>query len=245
MPDFTFRIRFQISPNERLMTDATEWFFTIPGSPRQVRIVSRDGQTPIQDATEFVAVSRGWASSEEASRAGEHFEVALATALTHMGIGVDFGRRMPKAWATTSWLAELSQGAGCPVLNDSPGLMVYGTDPTPSFIAVSGTGHAGKGLAYVEQALAVAVAHPLSFTDRERIAFDLLNASFFERSNETRFLTLVMAVEVLLESQSKSETARQHVEKLMTLTRETKECSVETFLTGSGQEHEVVGQHAE
>ena len=218
MPDFTFRIRFQLSPHERLMADATEWHFALPASPRQVRMTSRDERQPIQDANEFVAVSSEWTSQAEAQHAGERFQTAMTVALTSTGIGVDFGRRMAQGWFVTTALAEMSQRAGRPVLNDAPGLMVYETEPAPQLVGVLGTGYSGSGIAMFERALSVEVANPRSLSDRERLSLELLNASFFEGSSETQFLPLVMAVEALLQPRPKSDAGREHVESLITLT---------------------------
>ena len=44
-----------------------------------------------------------------------------------------------------------------------------------------------------------AIEYGETMTDRERVAFQLFSTSFFEASADTRLLTLMMAVEALLE----------------------------------------------
>ena len=62
------------------------------------------------------------------------------------------------------------------------------------------------------------LTHPHELTNRERLSLDLYNASFFEISPHARFLTLVMAVEALLEPEPRPDPVRAHVEELIRLT---------------------------
>jgi len=60
---------------------------------------------------------------------------------------------------------------------------------------------------------------PILLSPRERLSIDVFNASFFQKSEDVRFLLLVMAIEALLESERRSANALGHVEKLIEITK--------------------------
>jgi hypothetical protein len=57
---------------------------------------------------------------------------------------------------------------------------------------------------------------PISLTSRERLAIDLFNTSFLESSSATRLLTLVMAIELLLDLQLRSPAVVGLIESFLT-----------------------------
>lgn len=59
----------------------------------------------------------------------------------------------------------------------------------------------------------------MELTPKERIAFEVFNASFFQPSADARFLLRVMAIEALLEPRPRDAAARQHVESLIAATQ--------------------------
>jgi hypothetical protein len=63
-------------------------------------------------------------------------------------------------------------------------------------------------------------AYDLSWapSERESLAFELYNESFFEKSPRARFLALVIAVEALLDPKPRGSTAAEHVQQLIDMT---------------------------
>jgi hypothetical protein len=71
----------------------------------------------------------------------------------------------------------------------------------------------------------IALNNNLDISKRERVSFDLYNAAHFEKSERARFLTLVIAVEALLEPESRSLVAREHVTELIQITKNSQSLS--------------------
>jgi hypothetical protein len=60
----------------------------------------------------------------------------------------------------------------------------------------------------------------LTIPDRDRLAYDLYAASFFQRGPDARYLMLMAALEALIEPQPRPAASIEHVERLIELTSE-------------------------
>ncbi|MDP9403921.1 MAG: hypothetical protein M3P85_11490, partial [Actinomycetota bacterium] len=107
-----------------------------------------------------------------------------------------------------------------PILQERLGLHVYPCKPPPRFARAGGglavLGHPGWR---IEKALRSSIAKHPSFNEQEELAYHLFSASFFQRSSDARFLSLMMAVETLIAPQPRPYRVRSHVESLITATR--------------------------
>ena len=63
------------------------------------------------------------------------------------------------------------------------------------------------------------------FSNKELLAFELFGASFFERTERTRFLTLMIAIEVMLETEKHNTEVQNHIGKLISATYASSEIS--------------------
>jgi hypothetical protein len=200
MPDYSFRLRVDVAPGVALNAETN--VATLATSPNG-GLVELMGATdlPISQSTRVSLRGSGYSSESEAERAGQHFSAAFALALVRHRVGVELWARRGGGMVLPAGLEMLEKQLGERVLNDSAGLMVFETDPPPKFAsfnanAVRGASFEAFSKTFTELAKE---AHPLS--ERERIAIDLYNASFFEPAADTRLITLVMAVEALLDLQ--------------------------------------------
>jgi hypothetical protein len=139
--------------------------------------------------------------------------------LARLRIGVDFGNRAPKSAFTLAGLAMLEAQTGCRVLNDIHGPMVFETDPPPRFALFSADGLRGVKKGHFETIFERALSTLRNLSARERLSFELFNASFFQTSADTRFIMLVMAIEALIEPVHRSKEATDHVDSLIEATK--------------------------
>jgi hypothetical protein len=105
------------------------------------------------------------------------------------------------------------------IRNNTHGLIAYPSTEQPVFVALENFDKSFVVLLpldRLEQAFAAAIAVNHILTDRERVAFSLFNASFFQSTAEGRFLLLVMAVEVLIDPSDESPEVRQKIEEFIT-----------------------------
>jgi hypothetical protein len=121
----------------------------------------------------------------------------------------------------------LGAQSGLRVLNDVHGLMVYESEPPPRFAAISADALRGVPQDHFEKIFSHALVRPRVINERERLSLELFNASFFQKSADSRFLVLVMAVEALLEPSLRSSAALLHVESLIAATNRPESLSPE------------------
>lgn len=226
MSPFTFRYRLNLSPRSRLDIDTVSWEATPEGAAPRLVISSPDGETPIKESARLVFKSDGWPSEDEAVSAGQLYFPALALTLARLRVGADYGDRTPKSGFTPAGLSLLEQQHDHRFLNDELGLMVFESEPAPWFAGLGGTAVVAAAQDRFEERFRTALASPLQFDDRDRLALTLFNSSFFQDTAESRFLLLMMAVEAMLDPPPRSDAARDHVEALLTATRDSEQLSI-------------------
>lgn len=217
----SFRIRFIRSPRDTINMDSPSWEIISPDEGIPITFRSRDKSTPVSQSRYLILQSSGWASEEDALRAGQRYQDALMLSLARLRIGADFGSRAPKSFVTEYGLSILEQQVGQKVLNDIHGLMTFQSEAEPRLVSSEFSGLVrGVQQEQFERVFSDAIQRHREISDRERLSLELFNASFFQDSEDARFLLLVIAVEALLEPSSRSEAAIEHVENMLTLTRE-------------------------
>ena len=227
MPGFSFRVRFHRSPVDTINISASKWEWNIGENSPALLLCSYKQEEAIKDSKIWVFKSEGWSSEEEASQAAGRYVDALALTLVRLRIGADFGNRGPKSAFTRAGLAMLGAQSGSRVLNDVHGLMIYESEPPPRFATISADALRGVPQDHFEKIFSHALARPRVITERERLSLELFNASFFQKSADSRFLVLVMAVEALLEPSPRSSAAVLHVESMIAATNRAESLSPE------------------
>lgn len=115
-------------------------------------------------------------------------------------------------------LKLLEQQHGQRMLNDVHGLMTYVEHPPPKFALFKANMLRGANLQVFKDSFHLAAAAKPVFSQRERLAFVLFNASFFQPTADSRFLLLVVAIEALIEPEARSGEAQAHVKSLIAAT---------------------------
>lgn len=219
MPTYSFRLRFFRSPIDTVNIDEPHWEWRLGEDLPSLILCVGDKVTPIKEANELIFKSDGWTSEEAAAQAETQYVDVLMLTLARLRVGVDFGSRAPKSAFTLAGLAMLEAQTGCRVLNDVHGPMVFETDPPPRFALFSADALRGVKKDHFETIFERALCSPRSFSDRERLSFELFNASFFQKSADTRFIMLVMSIEALIEPEHRSIEATAHVDSLIEATK--------------------------
>lgn len=227
MAGFSFRVKFNRSPEDTINIDASKWKWEIGENSPYLILCAHKKEETIKDSKTWVFKSDGWASGKEAYQAAIKCIDALALTLVRLRIGADFGKRAPKSGFTYHGLAMLEGQSGHRVLNDVHGLMVYETDPPPFFASIGANVLLGIPQGQFEKIFSHALVDNRILTERESLSLELFNASFFQKSNESRFLLLTMAIEALLEPSPRSSVAASHVESMIAATDRSEQLSSE------------------
>jgi hypothetical protein len=178
---------------------------------------AEDGKT-IEEAKTLVLRQAGWATEDAAEAAGRALVDPLTRALSALAMGADLGERGPKGRFTDEGLKWVEAQHNRRILNDFPGLTVFETDPSPLFVSQRPTYVRYPEEGSFQRLFRRALEYDEPLSDQERIAFQLFSTSFFETSADTRLLTLMMALEALLELAPRPAASLTHVEHLIALT---------------------------
>jgi len=202
-----FRLRYTRSPRDTLNCPDYELHLPTLDSSHEVVLKPREPGPSIQDATSLVLRGSGWATAAEAERLGRFYRDLLTRSYARLRLGADFGARAGKSWFTKEGLELVSGKTGRPALNDVHGLMVYERTTRPHLIFASMRGDMVRGVNLNQflSAFESALNRPREISDRERVALELFNASFFQESVDGRFLLLMSGIEALIEQLPRSD----------------------------------------
>jgi len=197
--DFTFWYRLTVAERSVIGIEAPVLtLYTATGQP-DVVLTSTDMKTPLKTAKEIALRSAGWSTEKEADVKGAWYAARLDLALVRHRVGV-----RPEQCVSRSMLAKsgLQMGEAQPdqrVLNDTYGLSVFPSDPPPRFARIGGAFLSQPNPERIVATFSHLCSRELTLTSRDHLAIDLFNTSFLQPSSATRVVTLVMAVESLLE----------------------------------------------
>lgn len=167
---------------------------------------------PLRDQTRFALRGTEYGTVEAAQDAGERALAALRVSLIQTHSPADFhSRKSMGQWSEealtvtqgisdAAWEAEGAHPPRPVFGNESPGVIVHPSDELPIVIRGSAIGVATKVASALvdEYATAIRVARVDKAAD---LAFDLWSTSILMPSSDSRFLTLVNAVEALSDQQ--------------------------------------------
>jgi hypothetical protein len=220
MSGYSFRLKLLRAAGCVLDIDAdlVEWQPTTDIPPLILRSGSKNGS--IKDADLFIVESHGWSSEQAAYDGASRYLPALYRAFAKLLVGVDAGRRAPSPGGMSEYLIQgMYNTHGVRIINDKNGLMVYRSEPPPRFASASASLHNVVPKDRLDTAFRFALQEMKMLSEREATSLDLFNASYFQKSADSRFFTLVFAIEALLEPIPRSVAARKHVEQMLELTR--------------------------
>ena len=218
---YSFRLRFLRSPRDTLNIHEPQWEYRLGDAAPLLVLCSQKEEEPIKNSNQLIFKSEGWDSQEDATIAAIRYSDALKLSLARLRIGADFGSRKPKSGFFRAGLDMLSAKTGRQVMNDTPGIIVFESESKPLFASLGEVGLIrGVNKDHYERVFSFAIEHPQNLTDRERLSLDLFNASFFQKTADSRFLMLIIAIEALIKPAPRSTEAKAHVESLIRATQE-------------------------
>lgn len=213
--DYSFRIRFNRSPTDTIQTEANELTLPTKNSKFSVVLRARQDDLKILDSDQLTVVGSGYESPKDAEAKGREVRKALTIALARIRVGADFGDRAPKGVFTEHGLKWVEQQISQRALNNVHGLMVFETFPKPRFVSSNARMTRGSKLESFLSAYATSLETLLAISQHEELSYTLFNASFFQPTDDSRFLLLVMAIEALIKPERRSDKSLTHVDSLI------------------------------
>jgi hypothetical protein len=219
--DFSFRVHLVRARITELNIDANTFEFIDPTNNKIVSLSSANLGESIKKSRDFILKASGWNSESEAADAAEKYTDLLRICFAKLRLGVDYGRNRPKSMFTKYGLEWLSKQSGHErILNDVYGTMIYETNPPPRFVTMHLQAVIGKPEDQLSKAIEKALKYEIRLSVTERLSIDLFNASYFQESEYTRFMLLVMAIEALLKRENRTDKTLEHIDILIKMTRE-------------------------
>lgn len=218
MPSYDFRLRFNLPENYRINSDAEEIELLELSSGEHIKLVSDGRGTPIKDHNRAAVIGKLFASEDQARNAAEKSKRALLYWVVEGRLGIDFGDGRQRNFVTEAYLAILQEERGSPFRNDMHGIDVYEHVENLMFVSVNAKGTAGKHPPNLIGTFQREYPNSPHLPEKLVLACELYASSFFDMSSRSRFITLVTAVEALLEQPERSDEAKALVEEFKTKT---------------------------
>ena len=221
MASFYFRLRFHLPKHHSINCENQNLEIPTHDDEPPIRLRGHDGDGTIKSARRLILSGGPYSSEHEASAAGIRARNALMLYSIRSHVGIDLGKNHSTGGMSNHLKKVLESQSGAQFFDDVHGLFIYDGMEETRFVHVGdATLIAGHSMgAFVEQ---FQQAHSSEFapTPKQEVAFELFGAAQFELSLRSRFLTLVMSIESLLDPIDRERPVQDHVRTLIERTEQ-------------------------
>jgi hypothetical protein len=219
---YDFRLRFNFSEAYRINSDEEEIELLALPSGERIKLRSSVIGKPIKDHTEVAIIGKSYASEDQARVAAEKSKRSLLYWAIEQRVGIDFGDGKQLSYVTNEGLALLQKQYSCPIRNDIHGIDVYEHVEKLMFVKPDAKATVGKSLPKLIDTFQREYTNSRNLTEKQVLASEIYASSFFDVSPRSRFITLVTAVEALLELPKRSDEVEILVTELKAKTQQSK-----------------------
>jgi hypothetical protein len=214
MPLYDFRLRFNFAETHHIDSKADKIELLDLPSGEKLTLVSGSSGAPISGKNRVAVVGKSFASNGQAEIAAERCKRALLYWAIEKRVGVDFGDGKQRSHITEAGFKHFEKQLGCPVRNDLHGIDVYEHTENLKFVSFNAEAKVGKNPNKLIDTFKREYKNNRLFTEKQLLAGEIYTSSFFDVSSRSRFITLVTAVEALLERPKRSDDVESLVEEL-------------------------------
>jgi hypothetical protein len=212
MPLYDFRLRFNFPETYHINSEADKLELLDLSSGEKLTLVSGSSGAPISEQNKAAVIGKSFTSKDKAGVAAEKCKRTLLYWAIEQRLGIDFGGKQ-RSWFTDAGLARLEEKLGCPVRNDIHGIDVYEHVEKLKFVSFNAEAKLGKDPKKLIDTFKREYINNRVFTEKQLLASEIYASSFFDVSARSRFITLVTAVEALLEPLKRSDEVEALVEE--------------------------------
>jgi len=221
MPLYDFRLRLNFPEAYRINSEAVEIELLVLPHGERIRMRSGARETPIKDRAQVAVLGGPFPSKDQAIAAAEKSKRALLCWAIEQRVGIDFGDGKQRSFYTKEgldWLRK-QHGHGGPVRPDIHGIDVYEHVENLMFVSMQAEGQVGKNPPKLINTFKREYLHTRHLTEKQMLASEIYASSFFDVSPRSRFITLVTAVEALLERPKRTQLVQELVKDFRDKTR--------------------------
>ena len=200
---FDFRLRFHLQDTVHINSDLLELNLVELSDGSRIKL--KGGiDDPIKNRHRLAVIGGPYVSENVALDAAFRARTALLLWATKQKLGIDLGSDYRAAYIFEPGLKMLEAQHGIPVRNDIHGIDVYGSTGEMRFALPDAKLNLGKSLDTFVADFRQVHSTEIKYSDRLKVACELYCSVFFDPSFQSRFITLVTAIEALLEPASRS-----------------------------------------
>ena len=214
MPKFEFRLRFNIVDGSFINHEADDLTLMEGDDGFRLRLKSGEKGVPIKERSRAALIGGPYVSEEQSLRAALIAKQALLIWAVSQRLGIDLGDGKIRSGFTDYGRKLLENQIGGPVRNDVHGIDIYTYQDNLSFVSVNLKASFGKSPEHFAQTVSSRFRDPIHLTAKQVVATELYCSSFFDVSLRSRLVTLMSAVEALLQPHKRSPEATELVAKL-------------------------------
>ncbi|EKD40207.1 MAG: hypothetical protein ACD_75C00141G0002 [uncultured bacterium] len=196
---FNFRLRFDLVEGSHLNSNDELVRLDSSLSGELLTICSAARGTPISSHSSVAIIGGAYGSYDVALETAEQLRDSLLVWAVKNRFGIDIGDGCVRSILTDAGKTYFERQLGKPVRGDLQGIDVYPAEGDTVFVRAEADVSIGKSIEGFIANLREIRSLSWHLTEKQRIAAELFSASFFDRVFRSRFITLVTAVEALLE----------------------------------------------
>lgn len=204
MPTYQFRLRFNMLKGDHINSEQEELELLQTQEGQTIRLRAGSRGTPISASSEIAILGGPYSSPEEATQAATRARESVVVWALRERLGVDFGDGILRSFITDFGKKHYERELGHPVRNDRLGIDVYESQEGLLFGSREIGVALGKNAETFFKQMRQTLSAPLGLSEKQMLAAELYSASFFDVSFRSRFITLVTAVEALLDAPLRS-----------------------------------------
>jgi hypothetical protein len=218
------RIKFRCPPGRFLDLDGSE--HPVSGTPYVLRS-GEDAGTPVSRSRHLTLSAGGFEQEEQAELDGRVVKDALLWASTRIRIGLDVGADRRQGSIAQAEKDRHYRAHGCRLQEDVHGLVVVSEAEPVQFSSISMQVATSVNADRFSAAIAYAYNSKLRFNAKAQLAAEIYNSGFSEATVRSRFLTYVMAMEVLADPGPLGEALQELVSQFISITEDDNRLSEE------------------
>ncbi len=219
MPLYDFRLRFNFPEAYRIGSDVEKIELLVLPPGECFRLCSDVIGTPIKNHDRAAIIGGPFASEDQARAAAEKSKRALLYWAIEQRLGIDFGDGKQRSYVSKEYLAMLEKQRGRPVRQDIHGIDVYEHVENLMFVSFNAKAKVDKDPSNLIATFQREYLTSRRFTEKQVLASEIYASSFFDVSPRSRFITLVTAVEALLDEAKRSDEVEKLVEEFKDTTK--------------------------
>jgi len=212
---FDFRLRFNFANRDHINEAAEELVVADDQNGARLRLNSSETGIAIKDRSAAALFGGPYESEEDARAAAERARRALLIWAVRERVGLDLGDWKRRGGLTNYGREYFEAQVGAPIRDDVHGVDVFAHKDNQKFLKINMNASVGKSSSTFGQVVAAHFSEPLNLSEKQVVAGELYCSSFFDVSFRSRFVTLVTAIEALIEATPRSMVAIQLVDGLV------------------------------